>query len=300
MSTTEHCSVRTGDEWYQSPNPLVVGSQVAESTEIADVTTCRMMEDGNTSISDDDCTIGDQSYGEKSSTSAASFRKAYIFKPSAGPVSFHDALREPKIQYFTGNASSDRFRIVAARRAYEDEEVHKVGRTTGWTSGTVRVGTDPTCPGGYAGVADNRRLEPGDDNYIECLSYVDGLATAGGDSGSPVFVRDGTSDDVTLVGVLFAQAGGKGIFIPIDRVYAESLRQGYDWDEESLRPIPSLSAAGESLSEEAGTGSTRGYVNRCVNDIRRRPSQPLIQWRFHPHTVHRDRRLRSTQGPSDA
>ena len=44
----------------------------------------------------------------------------------------------------------------------------------------------------------------------------------------------------------------------------------------------------------------RGYVNRCVNDIRRRPSQPLIQWRFHTHTVHRDRRLRSTQGPSDA
>ncbi len=47
-------------------------------------------------------------------------------------------------------------------------------------------------------------------------------------------------------------------------------------------------------------GHARGYVNRCVNDIRRRPSQPLIQWRFHPHTVHRDRRLRSTQGPSDA
>ena len=44
----------------------------------------------------------------------------------------------------------------------------------------------------------------------------------------------------------------------------------------------------------------RGYVNRCVNGIRRRPSQPLIQWRFHPHTVHRGRRLRSTQGPSDA
>ena len=45
---------------------------------------------------------------------------------------------------------------------------------------------------------------------------------------------------------------------------------------------------------------TRGYVNRCVNVIRRRPSQPLIQWRFHPHTVHLDRRLGSTQGPSDA
>ena len=42
------------------------------------------------------------------------------------------------------------------------------------------------------------------------------------------------------------------------------------------------------------------FINRCVNDIRRRPSQPLIQWRFHPHSVHRGRRLRSTQGPSDA
>ncbi len=54
------------------------------------------------------------------------------------------------------------------------------------------------------------------------------------------------------------------------------------------------------LKGSHGQGDGRGYVNRCVNDIRRRPSQPLIQWRFHPHTVHRDRRLRSTQGPSDA
>ena len=43
-----------------------------------------------------------------------------------------------------------------------------------------------------------------------------------------------------------------------------------------------------------------GYVNRCVNDIRRRPSQPLAQRRFHPRIECRDRRLRSTQGPSDA
>ena len=43
-----------------------------------------------------------------------------------------------------------------------------------------------------------------------------------------------------------------------------------------------------------------GYVNRCVNDIRRRPSQPLSQRRSHPRIERRDRRLRSTQGPSDA
>ena len=55
-----------------------------------------------------------------------------------------------------------------------------------------------------------------------------------------------------------------------------------------------------AVDVSGGLADERGYVNRCVNDIRRRPSQPLIQWRFHPHTVHRDRRLRSTQGPSDA
>ena len=43
-----------------------------------------------------------------------------------------------------------------------------------------------------------------------------------------------------------------------------------------------------------------GYVNRCVNDIRRRPSQPLSQRRSHPRIERRGRRLRSTQGPSDA
>ena len=56
----------------------------------------------------------------------------------------------------------------------------------------------------------------------------------------------------------------------------------------------------DKLDDELESNAERGYVNRCVNDIRRRPSQPLIQWRFHPHTVHRGRRLRSTQGPSDA
>ena len=60
---------------------------------------------------------------------------------------------------------------------------------------------------------------------------------------------------------------------------------------------------GYVYTDDGASGSLTiegGYVNRCVNDIRRRPSQPLIQWRFHPHTVHRGRRLRSTQGPSDA
>ena len=58
---------------------------------------------------------------------------------------------------------------------------------------------------------------------------------------------------------------------------------------------------GSSAGTNFGTHiAIRGYVNRCVNDIRRRPSQPLIQWRFHPRIERRDRRLGSTQGPLDA
>ena len=30
----------------------------------------------------------------------------------------------------------------------------------------------------------------------------------------------------------------EGVFIPIDRIYAESLKQGYDWAPASLRPVP--------------------------------------------------------------
>ena len=54
--------------------------------------------------------------------------------------------------------------------------------------------------------------------------------------------------------------------------------------------------ADEEAHDSVSRAEERGYVNRCVNDIRRRPSQPLIQWRFHPHTVHRDRRLSINSG----
>ena len=255
VSTTEHCSTTAGDDWRQSPIQLAIAPKVADATVIAKATTCRMMLTATTSTSRSNCTIGDQSYGRKPSSSTATFAMGYIFKPGTGSVGFDDALREPKIQYYTGNASTDRFQILGARPPLDNEVVHKVGRTTGWTEGRVREERDPTCPGGTVGTADNGRLES--NGYIECKSYTSGLATAGGDSGAPVFVRIGTSDNAFLVGILFSERGGEGIFIPIDRVYAESLRQGYDWDEQSLRPIPSLDDTAELLAERTGTGSTR-------------------------------------------
>jgi hypothetical protein len=45
----------------------------------------------------------------------------------------------------------------------------------------------------------------------------------------------------------------------------------------------------------------RGYVNRCVNNIRRRPSLSLPQQRFHPRIELRDIRWpRRSDGDNDA
>ena len=147
------------------------------------------------------------------------------------------------------------FTIKGARPPRNGEIVHKVGRTTGWTSGEVsdpELNPDPTCPGNVIGNRfDNARSrtesdeeDENDDHvryYLECLTHTS-YESDGGDSGAPVFSMEGGSSLVTLVGVHFAglpnvgKAGGA--FIPIDRVYADALSQGYDWEPAVLRPIP--------------------------------------------------------------
>ena len=244
ISTTEHCAETVGSSWHQGPIPTREAPQVAVTIEAAEVTTCGMLQSLSSATSTSDCTIGDQSYGEKvSGVAGFTLDHGYIFKPGGAPIAYAEALRRPKIQYFTGVASTTRFRIDSARPPYELEMLHKVGRTTGWTSGIINAvidfpawTKDPTCPGGLLSVGDNKRDKSG---YVECKSYAQ-FATARGDSGSPVFSRIGTTDSVVLVGVLYAKTNFKGIFIPIDRVYAEALKQGYDWStsQQQLRPIP--------------------------------------------------------------
>ena len=134
-----------------------------------------------------------------------------------------------------------------------------------------------TCYHGHAGMASavtalaQRKLKPGG-----TLALVLPL-TASAASSWRAF-RQMMAQDFTDLMVLSIAANGRDMSFSSDTGMAECL----------------------VLARKMPIGRSRGYVNRCVNDIRRRPSQPLIQWRFHPHTVHRGRRLRSTQGPSDA
>ncbi len=90
-------------------------------------------------------------------------------------------------------------------------EVHKVGRTTGWTSGTVN-GTCATVN------------VSGSNIQLLCQTLVEGLGTVvgGGDSGSPVF-QLGTNNSVTLVGILWggSSAGDLFVFSPLKNIQDE-------------------------------------------------------------------------------
>ena len=100
------------------------------------------------------------------------------------------------------DTSADRF----------DGTIHKVGRTTGWTSGTA---TD-TCA--MVNVARSNI-------QLLCQTLVENPGARivdGGDSGSPVFTLNGT-DDAELVGILWGgnQSGDMFIFSPLSGIQRE-------------------------------------------------------------------------------
>ena len=90
------------------------------------------------------------------------------------------------------------FRVSGHRRAAVGDEVHKVGNTTGWTSGTVTK----TC---YSITF-----------WFGTLSCLDAFtaASAGGDSGAPVFSLE-TDGTVTLRGTLTGFDASSGIKLTV-------------------------------------------------------------------------------------
>lgn len=95
----------------------------------------------------------------------------------------------------------------------------------------------------------------------ECLAKADYVSLPG-DSGAPVFARVmGSSTDVILVGVHNAgESDGASqeiaLFVPIDRIYAEALLNGYEWELPALRPLPVLDDnQTESLTIDRSDGS---------------------------------------------
>ncbi len=271
VSTTEHCSEAPGQVWEGGPSGET-RTPIATSSIIAAPTRCNILMEGNTTTQATDCTLGDQSYAEPATS--VSLATGRIFKPTemqlpSAPKTA-ESLYRPRLEYFTGNRATQFLEIIAARPPRQTEQVHKVGRTSGWSTGAVLVPDelvdDPTCPGGRLGWADNTReparglIRDEHDAYIECLTRAQQfsndenqvehevewyLGSLGGDSGAPVFVREpatggGSTNKITLVGVIWGSDVDHARFVPIDRIYAESLIAGYDWEPGPLRPLPAV------------------------------------------------------------
>ncbi len=117
----------------------------------------------------------------------------------------------------TLNLKSPTARFLIAGRVgspFAGDTVHKVGRTTGWTFGTVVS----TCADINVSGADDTQL---------CQTRVQAGA-GGGDSGSPVFYRigSGTNPKVKLAGILWGGGfhpvfGETYIFSPLDNIEEE-------------------------------------------------------------------------------
>lgn len=99
------------------------------------------------------------------------------------------------------------FRITGEANApIVGEVLHKVGRTTGWTSGKVTR----TC------INVNAFNQNGDTGLTQLCQVLSNIKSDRGDSGSPIFKR-GRSGTATLYGILW----GGGTFSPIGNIERE-------------------------------------------------------------------------------
>ena len=252
VSTTAHCAQASVSDtpsstfrWRQGSVPLSAATEIADNGLMPSSRRCKI--EGAGPLESSNCRKGDQAYATM--LSSASSLNGLIFRPSTENT--EQSPDEVQIGYF--ESSGVRFEVIGARppdvkEGREGDKVHKVGRTTGWTSGELHhygdLFGDPNCPGNRSGSDDNKVRIDFSYYYTECLVRVDYLAD-GGDSGSPVFVLEDDEDtsdvvEVILVGVHWGGRDDYKQFIPIDRIYAESLLEGYDWDTNELRPLPSL------------------------------------------------------------
>ena len=93
-----------------------------------------------------------------------------------------------------------------------DREVHKVGRTTGWTRAKVN---------GFRARIRSTSRHSGRQRNVEWTYYTDKDYIEGGDSGSPVFTVEGEGNRVSLVGINFSSNDESSFFSPIDSIFEE-------------------------------------------------------------------------------
>ena len=141
---------------------------------VPSATSCEIAVNVNTFAEQENCLRGDQAYSDVTAPPPGAtwtYENTRIYKPDTQSPNTIAALAKPLIEYFKNNAARGRFEIVGARPPRPMEEVHKVGRTTGWTSGRIKVFADDrkddTCPGSPLGLGDHGTQ---DNYYLETIS----------------------------------------------------------------------------------------------------------------------------------
>jgi hypothetical protein len=93
---------------------------------------------------------------------------------------------------------SGRFKITAEGNPVVGQTANKVGRTTGWSRGRITN----TCV----------NVNVSGTNITQLCQSIVTAAVGGGDSGSPVFLRPSSGNNVRLLGILWGR-GGSNLFV---------------------------------------------------------------------------------------
>lgn len=145
------------------------------------------------------------------------------------------------------------FRIVSEGSSLVGDSVNKVGRTTGWTQGTVTN----KC-------VDTR--VSGTNNVQLCQTFVS-AGVGGGDSGSPVFniINNPQQYDVQLLGILWGSSGGTFVYSPMTNI---------EWELGQINTI--IDTTSPAISNVAANGITesRATITWTTDE----PSDSQVQY----------------------
>lgn len=140
------------------------------------------------------------------------YSDAVIARTNAGvEVDVGYVARTTGLGSLTVDAAQPRFTVSGASDVYGGETVYMMGRTSGWLAGTVTH----TC-------VSYKKTWEGRWHKVLCTDVAD-YNSQGGDSGSPVFLWNGTSELITLVGVHFARNSieDHAFFSPMSGIQAD-------------------------------------------------------------------------------
>ena len=87
------------------------------------------------------------------------------------------------------------------------QQVNKIGRTTGWTFGSVTSACVDVNVSGS--------------NISQLCQDITTFGSGGGDSGSPVFTWSGSGNNVSLIGIMWGGGGGVSVFSAISNIEGE-------------------------------------------------------------------------------